>query len=80
MKMIVPIYLADVLFAKYETKGRLRKKVDTIEKKGMIVKGFTISDCIKRKGDRLIRELGGKGDYEVENIRFTSQHSWGVNE
>lgn len=80
MKMVVPIYLADVTFAKYEKKGRTTKKVNTVVRNNMIVKGFTIIDCIKRKGDRLVRELGLKGDYQVEDINLKSQHSWGVNE
>ena len=82
-KMLVPIYLADVLIGKYKVSGKSKTKIDEVIKQKVLVKGFTIQDCINRRGNRILNEITSKEKnvvLEIENLTLISQHGLGVND
>ena len=82
-KMLVPIYLADVLIGKYKVSGKSKTKIDEVIKQKVLVKGFTIQDCINRRGNRILNEIRLKEKgivLEIENLTLISQHGLGVND
>ena len=82
-KMLVPIYLADVLIGKYKVSGKSKTKIDEVIKQKVLVKGFTIKDCINRRRNRILNEITSKEKgivLEIENLTLISQHGLGVND
>ena len=82
-KMLVPIYLADAIISKYKISGRSKTKIGEVVKHKVLVKGFTIQDCINRRGNRILNEINSKEKgvhLEVENLILISQHGLGVND
>lgn len=81
--MLVPIYLADAIIGKYKISGRNKTKIGEVVKQKVLVKGFTIQDCINRRGNRILSESSSKEKgvvLEVENLILISQHGLGVND
>ena len=59
------------------------KKIDEVIKQKVLVKGFTIQDCINRRGNRILNEITSKEKnvvLEIENLTLISQHGLGVND
>ena len=82
-KMLVPIYLADAIIGKYRISGRSKTKIGEVVKQKVLVKGFTIEDCINRRGNRILNEIRLKEKgivLEIENLTLISQHGLGVND
>lgn len=82
-KMLVPIYLADAIIGKYRISGRSKTKIGEVVKQKVLVKGFTIEDCINRRGNRILNQISSKEKgivLEVENLILVSQHGLGVND
>ena len=82
-KMLVPIYLADAIIGKYRISGRSKTKIGEVVKQKVLVKGFTIEDCINRRGNRILNEITSKEKtvvFEIENLTLISQHGLGVND
>ena len=82
-KMLVPIYLADVLIGKYKVSRKSKTKIDEVIKQKVLVKGFTIKDCINRRGNRILNEISSKEKgvvLKVEDLILVSQHGLGVND
>ena len=89
MKSLVPIYTANIKLSIIRTHQNKRipdVELSEAEVSGVVVKGFSIKDIIKRSGPSIITrfakglKLKPNQEVRIKSVHLIMRHGYGVNE